>query len=67
MENTLQNTYNFIFEEALLNEISEASKIHDFKEGDIIIDFGENIKSIPLILTGAIKILREDFDECNVV
>ena len=63
MENTLQNTYNFIFEEALLNEISEVSKIHDFKEGDIIIDFGENIKSMPLILTGAIKILREDFDE----
>ena len=41
MENTLQNTYNFIFEEALLNEISEVSKIHNFKEGDIIIDFGE--------------------------
>ena len=63
MENTLQNTYNFIFEEALLNEISEVSKIHNFKEGDIIIDFNENIKSMPLILTGAIKILREDFDE----
>ena len=63
MENTLQNTYNFIFEEALMNEILDVSKIHDFKEGDIIIDFGENIKNMPLILTGAIKILREDFDE----
>lgn len=63
MENTLQNTYNFIFEDALLKEISEVSKIHNFKEGDIIIDFNENIKSMPLMLTGAIKILREDFDE----
>lgn len=63
MENTLQNTYNFIFEEGLMEEIQEVSKIYDFKEGDIIIDFGENIKSMPLMLTGAIKILREDFDE----
>jgi CRP/FNR family transcriptional regulator len=63
MKNTLQNTYNFIFEEALMNEIIEVSKILDFKEGDIIIDFNENIKSMPLMLTGAIKILREDFDE----
>ena len=63
MKNTLQNTYNFIFEEALMNEIIEVSKILDFKEGDIIIDFNENIKSMPLMLTGAIKISREDFDE----
>ena len=63
MKNTLQNTYNFIFEESLINEILEISKIHDFNEGDIIIDFNENIKSMPLMLTGAIKILREDFDE----
>jgi CRP/FNR family transcriptional regulator len=63
MKNTLQNTYNFIFEESLINEILEISKIHDFKEGDIIIDFNENIKNMPLMLNGAIKILREDFDE----
>ena len=35
----------------------------DFKEGDIIIDFGDYIRKMPLLLTGAIKILREDFDE----
>lgn len=63
MENTLQNTYNFIFEEALMKEILAVSQIYDFKEGDIIIDFGEIIKSMPLMLSGAIKILREDFDE----
>ena len=63
MKNTLQNTYNFIFEESLINEILEVSKIQNFKEGDIIIDFNENIKNMPLMLTGAIKILREDFDE----
>jgi CRP/FNR family transcriptional regulator len=63
MKNTLQNTYNFIFEENLINEILEVSKIHDFKEGEIVIDFNENIKNMPLMLTGAIKILREDFDE----
>ncbi|MES2863566.1 MAG: Crp/Fnr family transcriptional regulator [Bacteroidota bacterium] len=63
MENTLQNTYNFIFEEDLMQEILKVSRIYDFKEGDIIIDFGENISNMPLMLSGAIKILREDFDE----
>ena len=63
MENTLQNTYNFVFEEELMKEILEVSTIYNFKEADIIIDFGENIKNMPLMLTGAIKILREDFDE----
>ena len=63
MENTLQNTYNFIFEEDLMQEILKVSKVYDFKEGDIIIDFNENISNMPLMLSGAIKILREDFDE----
>ena len=37
--------------------------LKEFKEGDVIIDLGDNIKKMPLLLSGAIKILREDFDE----
>lgn len=55
--------YSSIFEEKLIEEIALIAKLYEFKEGDILIDFDEYIKTMPLLLKGAIKILREDFDE----
>lgn len=63
MINVLKNNYGYIFEEKLIEEIAEVSMILDFKEGDVLIDFGDYIKKMPLLLLGAIKISREDFDE----
>ena len=63
MKELLKKIYGFTFEEELLNEIAEISLFRNFKEGDVIIDFGDYIRKMPLLLTGAIKILREDFDE----
>ncbi|MFN4198541.1 MAG: Crp/Fnr family transcriptional regulator [Flavobacterium sp.] len=63
MKDLLKDTYGFIFEDALIEEIAEVSLLRDFKEGDILIDFGDYIKKMPLLIQGAIKILREDFDE----
>ncbi len=63
MKELLKNTYGFIFEEALMDEIAEVSSLRDFNEGDVLIDFGDYIKKMPLLIEGAIKILREDFDE----
>jgi CRP/FNR family transcriptional regulator len=63
MKDLLKDTYGFIFEDALIEEIAEVSSLRDFKEGDILIDFGDYIKKMPLLILGAIKILREDFDE----
>ncbi|MET0760648.1 MAG: Crp/Fnr family transcriptional regulator [Flavobacterium sp.] len=63
MIDLLKKTYGFIFEEKLIEEIAQVSSLHDFEEGDILIDFGDYIKKMPLLLHGAIKILREDFDE----
>ncbi len=59
----LKASYGSIFEEKLLEEIAQVAALRDFEEGDILIDFGDYIKKMPLLLNGAIKILREDFDE----
>ena len=59
----VKENYSFIFEEKLLEEIAQVATLHNFKEGDILIDFDDYIKNMPLLLKGAIKILREDFDE----
>jgi CRP/FNR family transcriptional regulator len=63
MLDLIKENYSTIFEDKLLEEIAQVAKIHDFKEGDVLIDFGDYIKNMPLLLKGAIKILREDFDE----
>jgi CRP/FNR family transcriptional regulator len=63
MKELLQQTYGTLFEEKLIEEIAAVSILRDFSEGEVLIDFGDYIKKMPLLITGAIKILREDFDE----
>lgn len=62
MKNILQQAYGFIFEEALLEEIATVGIYKEFKAEDYLMEIGDYIKSMPLLLNGAIKILREDTD-----
>ncbi len=63
MIDVIRESYGSVFEENVLNEIAQVSVLKDFKEGDVLIDYGDYIKKMPLLISGAIKILREDFDE----
>lgn len=58
----IEDAYSFVFEEDLLQEISEVGTVRSFKENDKIIEIGDHVKSMPLLINGAIKILREDKD-----
>lgn len=62
MEELFYKTYGCIFEEELLEEIIQVSKAIDFKEGDVLIDYNQYIKMMPLLLSGAVKVMREDYD-----
>ena len=48
------------FEPHLLSEIDRFGIVKQVKKGDILIDIGEQIQFIPLIIEGAVKVLRED-------
>lgn len=63
MKQLLTQIYSSVFEEKLIEELALVSTLHKFEAGDIIIDFGNTIKQMPLLVNGAIKILREDFEE----
>jgi CRP/FNR family transcriptional regulator len=63
MKELLMQTYGHLFEEQLIDEIAATSTLREFKEGDVLMDFGDYIQKMPLLLSGAIKIFREDFDE----
>lgn len=62
MINELKNNYGHIFEEALLNEINQVGTFKEVSEGSKLMDIGDYIKAMPLLISGAVKILREDND-----
>jgi len=52
--------FNYLFDRELLQKISEVASAMSFNKNDIIIDIGESLKQIPLLINGNIKVLRED-------
>lgn len=56
----LEKAYGFLFEKELIEEIGSVGRIVTAKEGDIIINYDQPIKGMPLMLEGAIKISRQD-------
>ena len=56
----LKENYGYLFEDSLLEEICEVGTLKSIKEGTRIMDIGHYIRSMPLLISGAIKILRED-------
>ena len=56
----VKQSFGFVFEDELIEEIAQLGTIRDIKEGDTIMEPGNYIKSIPLLLEGAIKISRLD-------
>ncbi|MCK0129989.1 Crp/Fnr family transcriptional regulator [Flavobacteriaceae bacterium F08102] len=56
----LKSSYGHIFEAALINEIMQSGTYKEIPEGQTMMEIGDYIKTMPLIISGAIKILRED-------
>lgn len=55
-----ENKLSSILETKLVNEIMEVGKVVTFKEGDVIIDYDKNIKSMPIILNGTVRVMKRD-------
>ena len=56
----LSEYYALIFEKELVDEIVETGMIRVIRNGEILIDIGDKMTHVPLILDGVIKIIRED-------
>ena len=62
MLNELQQYYGHLFEEELINEINKVGTYKEVPAGSKLIEIGDYVKSMPLLVSGAIKIMREDSD-----
>ncbi len=54
------SSFSYLLDESLIEDISKIAQLAHFQKNDIIIDVGQELKFIPLLLEGNIKVLRED-------
>ena len=59
-KNQFHERFSYIFDEQLINSIMQVGQIRHFAKEDIIIDTGQALAHIPLLIEGNIKVLRED-------
>lgn len=56
----LSDYYSSIFEEELIDEIVKVGHFDKIKSGELLIDIGDDMTHIPLILNGIVKIIRKE-------
>ena len=56
----LEDYYVEIFEKELIDEIVDSGIFRTIANGETLIDIGDKMSHVPLILSGAVKIIRED-------
>jgi CRP/FNR family transcriptional regulator len=64
---SIKERLNIFLENKLIDEIIACGKILTFKEGDVIIDYNKNIKFMPLILSGTIRVMRKDEEDREIL
>lgn len=60
VESALRDMFPAIYEQEARSAIVQASHLVELQAGDIFMDLGGYIKSIPLVLSGLLKLIRED-------
>lgn len=63
----LHKQFGYLFQDELLEEIAKIAIYKEFETNETIIDIDNYIVSIPLVIQGAIKILREDTEGDELV
>lgn len=56
----LKASYGHLFEDALINEILQVGTYKEVPEGFKLIEVGSYVQGMPLLVSGAIKVLRDD-------
>jgi len=60
-------TTETLFQSLLNKEVYQSGVIKSFLAGSIILDFNAYIKSIPIVLSGSIKVIRTDEDGRDIL
>jgi len=67
LKDQLHEHFDDIFETRLINELAQTGIYKVYKKGEMLLDIGDEMTHIPLILTGLVKVLREDQHEDEIL
>ncbi len=59
----VKDHFTELSEPSLQEGIASAGVIREFKEGEVIMNFGSFVKGVPLVVKGSIKVVREDEED----
>lgn len=60
MKDKLNQFFKFVFEEELLSEMAKTGIYKKLTKDELLVDIDDRINGVPLLLNGAIKIVREN-------
>ncbi|MFT6499924.1 MAG: CRP/FNR family transcriptional regulator [Crocinitomicaceae bacterium] len=60
MNKELLENYAYLFESDLIDEITEVGVVKKLKAREVIIDYGQELRHIPFLIDGALKIMRQN-------
>ncbi|MBP9055742.1 MAG: Crp/Fnr family transcriptional regulator, partial [Saprospiraceae bacterium] len=52
--------FQYIFESELINELCKSGVVKTYKEGSTLMDIGQVLTHMPLVISGSVKVLKED-------
>lgn len=61
--NKLHDRFQYLFEEELIDDICRYGKTKTFEADSMLIDIGDTITHMPLVVSGSVKIMTEDEEE----
>lgn len=59
-ENIIREKLGYLLEESLLEEMGRVGHLKTFEADEVIINVGDKLKMIPIVLQGSIKVSREN-------
>ncbi|MBL4648482.1 MAG: Crp/Fnr family transcriptional regulator [Aureispira sp.] len=62
LQNRLRAELPMIQDRVLLDKIAEAGQVMQLKQGTVILDYGQHIRLVPIVLDGIIKVTQEGED-----
>lgn len=56
----LHEKFSFLFEEELIQDMCRSGSLRHYQEGQLILDIGQMLTHMPVVIAGSLKIMRED-------
>lgn len=64
---SLRTKLSSILEKPLIDEILEIAELHTCQEGEVLIDYGKQIRFMPLIISGTIRVMSRDDEDREIL